>query len=240
MKRRPVLMPALKLAVSANLDSLERELGKKIESCFSAQGRDFNEAKAFEYLRTYLREFYDCFFRFYSEFPAYKADWSEGARHNAVKRAIDCYKDHVGISAQEAQLIKERLWRDLGDHLEELATPKNLASILSDSHAAEYAKTGVDLSSGSPLLIMAATRGAKAIASQPKPLIPVNPVAVRRKQFVHPRLADKGWDVTMWAAKAKVTRHTANNYLEAKRKTYHDSLKKLADALGVSFQEFPR
>jgi hypothetical protein len=61
-----------------------------------------------------------------------------------------------------------------------------------------------------------------------------------RKAFVQPLLDEKSWSVAEWAEKAKVSRHTANDYLEAKRKTYHSSLKELAKALGVSFHELPK
>ena len=48
-----------------------------------------------------------------------------------------------------------------------------------------------------------------------------------------PILEKKGFSIRGWARKAGVDFHTANDYLKGKSKPYPDTLKSLADALGI-------
>jgi DNA-binding Xre family transcriptional regulator len=62
-----------------------------------------------------------------------------------------------------------------------------------------------------------------------------------RIAFVQPRLADKGWNALRWASEARLDKNSVGNYLKGKTKKLRpDTLKKLADALGVSVSEMPQ
>lgn len=60
-----------------------------------------------------------------------------------------------------------------------------------------------------------------------------------REAFINPILEKKGLSVHQWANNAKVDFHTADNYLKGKTKPYPDTLKKLADALGIDIAKLP-
>lgn len=57
--------------------------------------------------------------------------------------------------------------------------------------------------------------------------------SIMREASINAMLEKKGLSVRQWANDAKVDFHTADNYLKGKTKPYPDTLKKLADALGV-------
>lgn len=60
-----------------------------------------------------------------------------------------------------------------------------------------------------------------------------------REAFIRPILDKKGFTVHGWANQADVDFHTADNYLKGATKPYPDTLRKLADALGVKLEELP-
>ncbi len=60
-----------------------------------------------------------------------------------------------------------------------------------------------------------------------------------REAFIKPILEKKGLSIRQWAINAKVDFHTADDYLKGKTKPYPDTLKKLADALGVEIGKLP-
>ena len=61
-----------------------------------------------------------------------------------------------------------------------------------------------------------------------------------REAFVIPILKKKGLSIHGWASTANVDFHTADNYLKGKSKPYRDTLKKLADSLGVEVANLPQ
>lgn len=60
-----------------------------------------------------------------------------------------------------------------------------------------------------------------------------------REAFLRQILHKKGFSVHGWAVEASVDFHTADDFLKGKRKPYPDTLKKLADALGIEVAELP-
>lgn len=61
-----------------------------------------------------------------------------------------------------------------------------------------------------------------------------------RKTFLGPILDEKGFSVHDWARAATVDFHTANDYLTGKTRPHPNTLKKLADALGVKVPSLPK
>jgi hypothetical protein len=61
-----------------------------------------------------------------------------------------------------------------------------------------------------------------------------------REELLRPILEEKGFSVHDWAKAAKVDFHTADNYLKRKTKPHPNTLKKLADALGIEVAKMPR
>jgi lambda repressor-like predicted transcriptional regulator len=64
-------------------------------------------------------------------------------------------------------------------------------------------------------------------------------VSNTREAFLKPILKKTGFSIRAWARKANVDFHTADNYLKGKTKPNPDTLKELADALGVKVEELP-
>jgi hypothetical protein len=60
-----------------------------------------------------------------------------------------------------------------------------------------------------------------------------------REAVLGPILSKKGFTVTGWATQAGVDFHTADDYLNGLTKPYPDTLKKLANALGIKAEEMP-
>jgi hypothetical protein len=60
------------------------------------------------------------------------------------------------------------------------------------------------------------------------------------KEVLRPILDEKGFSVHDWAKHAKVDFHTANNYLAGKTRPHPNTLKKLADALGLEVAKLPK
>ena len=63
--------------------------------------------------------------------------------------------------------------------------------------------------------------------------------AEARSTVLEPLLRDRGWSTQDWAQKADVDFHTSSDYLKGLTKPRRDTLKKLADALGVAVTSMP-
>jgi hypothetical protein len=65
------------------------------------------------------------------------------------------------------------------------------------------------------------------------------PNASSRKAVIEPLLVERGWSTGDWASHANVDYNTADDYLNNRSNTRRDTIKKLADALGISPGEMP-
>ncbi len=110
-----------------------------------------------------------------------------------------------------------------------MASEEKYSSLVA-RQAAAYAAAGVDITKGSPLLMMAATagRGGRQ-ASQSS-----QNTEEKRRAFVEPLLREKGWSPLQWSIEAEVAYHTAADYLAGTTKPHRKSRVKLARALGIS------
>jgi hypothetical protein len=86
----------------------------------------------------------------------------------------------------------------------------------------------------------------RPISKAPRPIVPLRGGPIRafkpenqRKAFVQPILDNKGWSIGDWAQESKVDFHTAQNYLDNKRKAYKSTVEKLAKSLGVDVSLMP-
>jgi len=61
-----------------------------------------------------------------------------------------------------------------------------------------------------------------------------------RQRLVIPLLDNKGWSILTWANEAGVAYHTASDYLTGIRTPRRSTIVKLADALGISPNLFPK
>lgn len=206
--------PPLGLKRLEELKELKRKLGLHLKFETDDSGL-WNE-----YVFSYAINFYTLFHKHYMEYPDFISRAVEAARHNAVESAIDVIKKQLYNFRSLQPVYEKKIFERLGEHIqreEDKRKPEFLAP-------PRIPAPSLSLTGAVPVL----------------KLLPRNDVSTRRRAFIQPLLDAKGWDVAKWAEKAKVSRHTANDYLEGKRKTYHRSMVDLATALGVSFQDFPK
>jgi lambda repressor-like predicted transcriptional regulator len=218
-------MPVLTDAEHTQLRVMEHELRVNLAKCVDDRSVRDHDA-AFEYARTAAVSFYDFFYRKYTKHPdqTYRPHWRPASEKFAYQRVVRCLDN---FSALESLLHRDDRAARLKKTISENAAfrePRLMTAVMDAPKIPTLMGTPTD----SPLPQMA--KFAQSF----------NLVAHKRKAFVQPLLDAKGWSLAQWAEKAKVSRHTANSYMEGKRKTYHSSMKDLAEALGVSFQEFPK
>ncbi len=146
---------------------------------------------------------------------------SARAVYRVTKRLVDSRLVNETVGTTFIRIIETKL-AELVEHLSSLEPRLFLPPIVAPATAAF------------PIPIIHSSSKTSLV-----PLLP-NRKASTRQAFVQPLLDQKGWDIAAWAKKAKVSRHTAKTYLDASRKTYHATMKDLAEALGVSFQDFPK
>ena len=214
-------MPALTIEAQSLLTSIEH----KYHSILSGHCHGYTLSDpdgALDKIRTFATVFYDFFYSFYSKFPDHSEHWRFASEVKTIER----------IAAQIEKFTATRDWVNasvvhtikltITNHAKATAAARLIKPVL------DSPKVPAIGFNDSPSLRMA-----KSIQFS-------SPVASKRKAFVQPLLDAKGWSIAEWAEKAKVSRHTAKSYLEGNRKTYHSSMKDLAKALGVTFQELPK
>jgi DNA-binding XRE family transcriptional regulator len=159
-------MPALTLEMHNKLRALERDLRLALGNCCSSHDLVDREA-AFEYVRTYAIKFFDCFYQFYSHIPdpTFRAHWRPASEAHAFQRVTRCISNdfHVELFFKNNPDRVAGVKKTICDHAERNAIPAAFSTMLTGKQAADYAAAGVDIASGSPLLIMmaAAARGAQ-------------------------------------------------------------------------------
>jgi lambda repressor-like predicted transcriptional regulator len=216
-------MPALTSDAQAQLTAMESKYHNILSG--HCHGYElFDPHGALEKIRTFATLFYDFFYSFYSQFPAYSEHWRIASETKAMERIGVWIKNFSATRNWVDASIVLTIKQTITNHAEQSLPLLLSKPVIVAPRVPVFASIGTD----SPLLTMA-----KRVES-------FNAVSLRRKAFVQPLLDAKGWSIAQWAEKAKVSRHTANSYLEGNRKTYHTSMRDLADALGVPYQQFPK
>jgi lambda repressor-like predicted transcriptional regulator len=223
----PSDMPPLTETEHVQLRAMEREFRGYLSNCTSSYDIADPQA-AWEYARTFAVRFYDFFYNYYNKVSetAYQPYIRSASEKLAFGRVYKCLDN---FSVYESFLLNHdrsaRLKKTISERADRSEPLQRIMPVVDSPKIPILGATATD----SPLLKMAKLQFQF-----------FNPVATRRKAFVEPLLDAKGWSVAQWAEAAKVSRHTAKDYMEAKRKTNHSNRRLLADALGVSFQEFPK
>lgn len=153
-------MPPLTVEMHGELRLLERKLQNALGECCSA--RDLIDPHAaFEYTRTYATEFYDCFYAFYSGIPdsKYRPHWRPASETFAFDRVVQCIKNELLVSryfASDTSRV-DRIKRTISDHAKGIEKPEANHPTLTGKQASALKRSGVDMASASPLLMMAHT-----------------------------------------------------------------------------------
>jgi lambda repressor-like predicted transcriptional regulator len=223
------VMPPLTVEFHEEMRYLETRFSRAIATCITGY-KLHDQVGVFDYTRTYAVEFYDQIYGFYSQYPECRKRWKLACEYYSFQRIVHCLDNYSVIRdffMQQDRL--DKIIQTISDH----ARAKSRAAAMMPIYktvldAPKYPPVFANTTADNPLLTMA------------KSIKFLDPVVSRRKSFVQPLLDEKGWSLAQWAEEAKVSRHTAKSYVEGKRKTYHSNMKQLAEALGVSFQKFPK
>jgi hypothetical protein len=216
-------MPALTTAAQSQLTDLESRYHHVLDG--HCHGHSLFDPKgALEKIRTFATVFFDFYYSFYRGYPEHAEHWRPASETKALERILVWIDNFSATRNWLDDSILQTIKTTIIQHSKATLPLQRIKPAVDSPKISVFGDTATE----NPLLKMA------------KSIQFTDPVASRRKAFVQPLLDAKGWSVTQWAEQAKVSRHTANSYLEGKRKTYHSSMKDLADALGVSFQEFPK
>lgn len=224
-------MPALTRAFTKELRGLERLFGLDLGTCIA--GYEIHDpAAAFQYARTYAIEFYDLYYGFYSQYPAYREHWRPASAAFALGRVIQGINGFSILPHFFEQKNRvARIRRTISDHAKRDETP-----LLTGKQAQMLARAGVDISSASPLLLSvlhAQAQAGQQAANQ-------KPQRNTREAVVLPLLEAKGWSILEWADNSYLAYHTAADYLAGKTDPYRSTRKKLAESIGLSVQQLPK
>jgi hypothetical protein len=158
-------MPPLTEDMHRKLRKIERDLGIAFGNCCHSYDLNDREA-AFEYARTFSINFFDCYYEFYSKIPdpAYSAHWLPASERFAFQRVVKCIENQFAIRDffnRNPDRV-DRIKRTIADHAKgaavnqaQMPTRETQQLALTGRQAANYARSGIDLNSASPLLMMA-------------------------------------------------------------------------------------
>ncbi len=217
-------MPPLTLDMHGELRSMENDLMRALTSCCGHQSLNDPDA-AVEYTRTYAIKFYDCFYGFYSQIPdeKYRPHWQSASERSANERVAKCIDNNYLIrSFFNVRERTERIRRTIANHASrnsrysDLPTPgkPDKYSSLVAKQAASYEAAGIDITSGSPLLMMARTagRGSKQAVvpnNQRFSASVVSPSAARKMENY---ISANGIGLTEFATRAGTTDRTLRKF----------------------------
>jgi hypothetical protein len=219
-------MPPLTREIHKELRQLETLLNRDLLSCCGEYHLADPHA-AFEYTRTAATEFFDCFYRFYSENPdpQYREHCRPASERFAFGRIVKCLEDISSVEDyfKRNQDRVDRIKRTISDHAQKVAP---LAHVLLPIESPQLPNVWAKSEHSNP----------------PIALQRYQPAAVdsERRKLIQPLLDSKGWSLVEWADDAKVAYHTVADYMAGKRKQYASTRKKLAESLGLSIQQLPK
>jgi hypothetical protein len=215
--------PPLGLKRLEKLKELKRQLGLHLKFEEDDSGL-WNE-----YVYAYAINFYTLFHEHYVSYPDFSECAVDAARHNAVVSTLDVIRKQLYNFRSLQPAYEKKVFERLSEHMKREEDKRRLPPLPIPSPSIRIPAIGIGTES--PLLKM-------ALAA--KPLAPSDPVASRRQAFIQPLLEERGWSLYDWAKEAKVSHHTASDYFNNKRRTQPYNRKGLAEALSLTYQQFPK
>ncbi len=240
-------MPPLTLEMHGKLRAMEKDLRLALSRC--CNDRELIDPQAaFEYARTYATRFYDCFYDFYSQIPnpAYRPHWRPASEAFAFQRVVKCIQNdfHIELFFKNNPDRVDRIKRTITDH-SKLAKDSEVNSFTPTARQiAEYAKSGIDIVSGPPLLKMAVaaweSSGRRAVTAAPSEAakhrfsgqIKSETAARKLKAFMEKR----GLGQTEFAIKANTSDKTIRKFLRT-GSIKRSILTEIATAMGTTKEE---
>jgi hypothetical protein len=238
-------MPPLTRDSHKELRALENLFYEDLGSC-TFRDELLDAPKAFEYTRTYALEFYDHYYNFYSQYPDYREHWKPASAAFALQRVVHGINSRTCISRyfKEDQKRVTRITRTISDHAKNMENPSKVLSSLTGKQISNYQLAGIDLTSPSPLLKKAFDE-AKTV--RPSVFTPVQANSRNRiSRSVHSEKAARRMEVYLQEKGLTQTKFCEDIDTDAKtlysfRRTGNvgkSVAKRIADAMGVTFEEF--
>jgi hypothetical protein len=152
-----------------------------------------------------------------------------------VKVAAEAEANSRGITAVDTRQknVKEQAKRN--SHAMTATAHRAVADYFNSSRNV----AGTEIPGEKPARKAASPTNANAGGEIEKPAFSKQQASNTREAFIKSLLKDRGLSIHQWANGAKVDFHTANKYLKGKTNPYPETLKKLADALGIAVADFP-
>src|ERR1700735_3048032 len=169
-------MPPLTVEMHSDLRALENRLRLALGRC--CNGYDLIDSHAaFEYVRTYATQFYDCYYRFYSQTPdpKYRPHWRPASETFAFDRVVHCIENSysvLGYFRSDAARV-ERIKRTIKDHAEQNSLPERFPTLPAGKRTIPWAAAGIDITS-SPILMAIAAEDSPAPVEKTRAVDPRN------------------------------------------------------------------
>jgi hypothetical protein len=215
------VLPYLTREERKERDRLEDILDRDLSACL--YGDRIDEEKALHILHDAAVSIFDLEFNAYSNKPGYEPKWLPDIVYESVYRVL---KAAENIYWRDLVSLFKELDKTVTQHVKRI--PQKVF-IRAPEQGSPQVFAGVDLSTASPLLKMA------AIAALTPP-----PSLNARQAFVNPLLLEKGWSILDWATNSDVAYHTAADYLAGLKNPYPSTRLKLARSLGIVIQQLPK
>jgi len=149
-------MPALTPEMQKRIGILENQLQAALTPHCNGYNL-FDLEGAYEKVRTFATVFYGCYYNFYSQYPAYKAHWRKASEVFAYQRVLTWINNFYATRENFDPSRLKRIMRTISDYAD--GTARAALSPPPGKQASDYAASGVDIASGSPLLKMAVAVG---------------------------------------------------------------------------------
>jgi len=259
MSSELVPLPHLKPNELAERDDEESVLGRKLTSCW--HGDDFDAERAYQIMRGAAELIFDVTYKAYRGRSSYKDDWLPAIVKDAVYRTLIVSLPRIehGVPDTRLKELAEILESTVADHLQEIAAPHNLDAdepnpddwfkdaqsfVPTEQQAAEYAKIGVDLSTGSPPLlkaVAAAMQAKKVPAPRPatKKRVPRSISSMLAAEKMDQYRETIGLDQTQFAGKLQVDPKTLYKFRRT-GKVDKRIAATIAKEMGISVEELLR
>ncbi|MDR3773278.1 MAG: helix-turn-helix transcriptional regulator [Terracidiphilus sp.] len=231
------ILPHLTPEEISDRDHQESRLNRELSKCW--RGDHFDAERAFQVLRAYTVEIFDVVYPAFQKKIGYESAWIPDIVGDTIFRALTVYEAHNAHGMPSMGVLSQTLEATLLDHLKELKSREDLT--LTGKQASAYAASGVDLASGSPLLMMiaAAGRGAHLQPSNVRSgkrigrSIHSDKAARRMEAYIQ----EKGITQTQFSVAVNADTKTLYRFRRT-GKVEKSVAKRIAEAMGITLEQF--
>jgi hypothetical protein len=250
-------LPHLTVDEVSNRDHQESRLRTQLSACW--RGDDFDVERAFHIIRACAVEIIDVVYPAYRKKTGFAARWVPLIVNEAIHRTLINSEDHVrnGVLNLSLDQLGKILETTLVDHLKthpELISPSDFYAAFPKlwtpappaklapppppgEYASAYSASGIDIASGSPLLVMAMTAARGAHPQSPRLSSQITSPSAARKMEAF--MEDNALNQTEFAIQANTSDKTIRKFRQT-GKVKRSILTGIASAMGITKEELLR